>query len=329
VLLAEVTLDSEDTFGVDFSFSGAGSRDFGGFTRAEGSGVLTAIGVPNLSVSSLDFDLLIRALQVQGRLEVLSRPQILVNDNELANIEVGEEIRLVTTVNRTDEGGVNSDVEPRSVGVLLSVTPSISPDGFVRLDISPEISAVTTRTTQVSEDFEAPIITQRRADTTVTVKDGETIVLGGLIQNSLETRRSKVPVLGDIPVVGEVFRTNQTSSAKTELLIILTPRVILSEADLAKYSAEEIDRLSLPESTKNELRRNNISPESTLFVSPELPENGGKPKTPGAPPEDRQEPTLEPGERPRFDQQPLPPVRDDGDEAADEKSRYDGFNPPP
>jgi len=275
VLLAEVTLNDEDTFGVDWSFRGAGSRDYGAQSTALGTPLLTSLGVPNLSVSSLDFEVLVRALQVQGRLEVLSRPQILVNDNEAAQIQVGEEIQLVTNVERLDDGRTVSDVTPRDLGVILDVLPSISPDNFVRLDIAPEISALTQRTTQVSSDFEAPVISRRTAETTVTVRDGETIVIGGLIQSSIDLRTSKVPVLGDIPVVGEVFKSRDESTTKTELLIILTPRVIVNPEDIRRYSDIEIDRLSLPGPTKELLRRNDVGLESQLLPNGPIDQNRG------------------------------------------------------
>jgi general secretion pathway protein D len=264
VLLAEVTLDDDDDFGVDWSFDGVGSRDYGASSTALGTPLLTSLGVPNLSVTSLDFEVLIRALQVQSRLEVLSRPQILVNDNQIANIRVGEEIQLVQNVERLDDGRTVSDVTPRELGVILQVEPSISPDNYVRLDISPEISALTQRTTQVSSDFEAPVISTRRADTTVTVRDGETIVIGGLIQSSVSLRTSKVPLLGDIPAIGEVFKSREETSTKTELLIILTPRVIVNPEDIRRYSDIEIDRLTLPDSTKDSLRRNDVGVDSGL-----------------------------------------------------------------
>lgn len=288
VLLAEVTLDTEDTFGVELEVGPFGPDMFQGATRAAGAGfggpfggaALTAIGVPNLSVSSVDFNLLIRALEVQGRLEVLSRPQILVNDNEEAFIQVGEEIQLVTNVERGDNGRVSSDVEPRQLGVILNVTPSISDDNFVRLDIGPEISALTARTTQVSEDFAAPVISRRTADTTITVKDNETIIIGGLIQNRSETRHFKVPFLGDIPLVGALFNSNRDTTQKTELLIILTPRVISDQREAVTYTDEEIDRLSLPESVKDAIRTNDINIDQLLFEAEEEEPKEATPKEP-------------------------------------------------
>ncbi|MCA9310311.1 MAG: hypothetical protein KDA21_03845 [Phycisphaerales bacterium] len=270
VMLAEVTLDSEQSWGVDLTIKPQGRDMFTGFTRAAGTGVLTAIGVPNLSVSSVDFDLLIRALEVQGRLEVLSRPQILVNDNEDARIQVGETIQLVTNVERLDNGNVRSDVQPEELGVILEVTPTISPDGFVRLDISPQISALTTKTTQVSEDFQAPVISQRKANTTVTVQDGQTIVIGGLIQSSTDTRDTKVPLLGDIPLVGEVFKSKRATQTKTELLIVITPRVISGDDALVDLTLEEVEMLNLADDMKERLRRRILGQhEIGPFIEPE------------------------------------------------------------
>lgn len=265
VLLAEVTLDTENTWGVDLDVGPFGGDDYVTSTTGLATGVLGAVGVPNLAVASLDFDLMVRALQVQGRLEVLSRPQILVNDNQRAVFNVGEDIQVIQGTSRATDGSVSSSTETRTVGVILDVTPSISPDGFVRLDVAPEISALTQRTTQISEDFEAPVISVRSADTTVTVRDGETIVLGGLIQNTAEARKSRVPLLADIPFVGEIFKTELVSNRKTELLIILTPRVIQNDTDLLRYlSVEEIDRLSVPEGTKIQMKTNDIGRDARL-----------------------------------------------------------------
>jgi len=231
VLLAEVTLDDTMEWGLDFNIGlDVASSRFGGDgyvlnSLAAGAGVATALGVPNLSVASTDFELLIRALEVQGKLEVLSRPQVTVNNNEPALIQVGENVSIVTGSNQfTDR--VSAVTERRDVGIIMNVTPSISPDGFVRMEISPEISQVSQRTTQIDENFESPIITQRRVQTTVTVRDGQTVVIGGLIQTQGEQRIWKVPLLGDIPLVGSLFTSTKTNNVKTELLVLLRPVVI-------------------------------------------------------------------------------------------------------
>ncbi|MBX3363717.1 MAG: hypothetical protein KF866_03030 [Phycisphaeraceae bacterium] len=245
VLLAEVTLDSEDTWGTDFRVGPIGGDNFIFGSTPAGAAVSAAIGLPQLTVSSGDFSVLIRSLQAKGRLEVLSRPEVTVNNNEAAYIQVGENIAILDGVTTFDTGRTQANVRREDVGIILDVTPSISSDGFVRMEIRPSISAVTARTTQVSEDFNAPIISRREVETTVTVKDGQTIVIGGLIQTTDEERASKVPILGDIPGVGELFKTRERSRIKTELLVILTPRVIpgTRPADVARQKAISDQRI--------------------------------------------------------------------------------------
>ncbi len=245
VLLAEVTLDDSQTWGMDINvgLTVPESRIFGDQyvleSFAAGAGVATAIGVPNFGVSSTDFSLLIRALETRGKLEVLSRPQVTVNNNEEAFIQVGEDVGIVTGSDRIGER-VTAEVERRDVGIILNVTPSISADGFVRMDIAPEISSVSARTTPIGDQIESPIITQRRVETTVTVKDGQTVVIGGLIQTTAEERESKVPFLGDIPILGLPFRSLKRENVKTELLVILTPVVIPGESPAAEFVQDDI-----------------------------------------------------------------------------------------
>ncbi|QOJ01704.1 MAG: hypothetical protein HRU70_14950 [Phycisphaeraceae bacterium] len=251
VLLAEVTLDSEDTWGMDIRVGPFGGENYNAQSLGGGPGVASIFGVGNMSVSSADFSLLIRALQVQGKLQVLSRPEVMVNNNKTANIQVGDNIAIATGTERTPQGSTRADVERQDVGITLQVTPSISNDGFVRMDINPKISTLTQKITQISEDFSAPVINQRNVETTVTVKDGQSVIIGGLIQSSDQERRSKVPLLGDIPGLGALFSTSQTSSTKTELLVILTPRVVPGQGPdwgerIRRLNEGTADRLSDP-----------------------------------------------------------------------------------
>lgn len=273
VLLAEVTLDARREWAMDATAGPFGGNMWKFGTLGAGAGVATALGVANLSIGTNDFNVLIRALEVQGKLEVLSRPQVTVNNNEKALIQVGEDIAIVTGVERLDNGNTRSDVERRDVGIILNVTPSISDDGFVRLEIAPEISSVSQRTTQISEDFEAPIITTRKVDTVVTVKDGQTVVIGGLIQNTQEDRRTKVPLLGDIPVVGNAFRSTQVENVKTELLVILTPKVVPGDSpnsiDLqSRWTRHEIGRMSNPGQIRDALEMHDGTPPPVTLPAP-------------------------------------------------------------
>lgn len=302
VLLAEVTLDSEDQWGIDFTAPFENNR-IGGSLLAGGAGgaagVTTVLGSANLSVSSDDFNLLVRALEAQGKLEVLSNPQVTVNNNESARIQVGENISLPEDVERLDNGNTRANVRREDVGVIVDVTPSISADGFVRLEIAPEISAVTARTTQITEDFSAPILSTRSVDTTVTVMNGQTVVIGGLIQSTFEERETRVPLLGDIPLLGIPFRSRGVSAVKTELLVILTPRIIPggSAAGVEAFRRETQEAINRTTDPERLLR---ILPEEDLSDSPwprgegdEAPDPRVSPVGPYAP---GQEPGLEPGE---------------------------------
>jgi type II secretion system protein D len=247
VLLAEVTIDSENTWGADLKVGPFGGDEYRVGTLGAGSGVQTALGVPNLSVSSADFGLLIRALEAQGKLEVLSEPKVMVNNNIQASIQVGDDIAIPTNIEFTPQGSTRSSVQRRDVGIILNVTPSINGDGFVRLEINPEISTLSTRTTQISEEFAAPVITKRTLSTNVTVRDGQSVVIGGLIQNQDELRRTKIPGLGDIPLVGELFKSYQNKKTKTELMVIVTPRIIPGQSGGGYWSNTPSDLRELQE----------------------------------------------------------------------------------
>jgi type II secretory pathway component GspD/PulD (secretin) len=132
--------------------------------------------------------------------------------------------------------------------------------------IEPSITDLTNRTTQVSEDLEVQILTKREATTTVTVRDGQTIVIGGLISDQYELRENKVPILGDIPLLGLLFRSEFEETTKTELLIVLTPHVITSPAEEARVreiTEAEIDRLSVSDEEKERLRRSRVIPKGS------------------------------------------------------------------
>jgi type II secretion system protein D len=284
VMLAEVTLDSKDEWGVDLFASGnvGGTSVTGRFGL--GTTFVPGLGVPNLAIASTDFELLIRAMKSQGRLQVLSNPSIMAANNAPARIQVGETIRLPVSTSVTDTGTTFSALEKEDLGVILKVTPSINPDGFVRMTVVPEISNLSTRTTQISETLQSPIITRRTADTTVTVHDGQTIVIGGLISDRFERRDRKVPFFGDLPFVGPLFRANTEETAKTELLIVLTPHVIESPTEFDRIShitEKEIDRLSVPQEVKESIRRSLIDGTGALYnskgekIEVELNEDGG------------------------------------------------------
>ena len=253
VLLAEVTLDDGTDLGFEWQYQGkigentvTAGTDFGiqqAFNQFGGLGV---------AVTGGDLTFFLRALQSQGKLEVLSRPQILASDNQPANINVGQRVPFVTNSQVSDTGNVVNTIQYQDVGILLNVVARISDDGFVNMDVRPEISSLSTSSVQVSEAVSAPIINSRSAETKVTVQDGHTIVIGGLITSSDEHRESKVPILGDIPILGEAFKNTSKKKNRTELLIILTPRVLYKPGDAEEITKFERERLEMMKKLKLE-----------------------------------------------------------------------------
>ena len=278
VMLAEISLDSLDEWGVNLTTSfGIDNLEFGG-SYGLASALVTSPGVPTLTVSASDFSMMIEAIKSQGRVQVLSNPSIMAANNEEADLLVGETIRVPERTNLSDSGNVNTTTIEQEIGVRLNVRPTINPDGYVRMVIEPEISSLTDRTTQINEDLSSPIITVRRARTTVTVQDGQTIVIGGLISDRFERRKSKVPVLGDVPFIGPLFRAERERTSKTELLIVLTPHVIQSPRDHRRVddmTDAEIDRLTLPDTVLEQLRNGRFE-SSGLYDAQGNPLNWGE-----------------------------------------------------
>ncbi len=247
VLVAEVTHDNEIDFGAEFSVlniraSGQGQSAGSSFNIPTQGASATGLVV---QVMESDFTATIRALETAGKLDVLSRPYILASDNQLASITVGQEVPFITASRITDQGQTINTIEYGDVGILLDVIPHINPDGLVILDVAPEISTLTGSTVPISELVAAPIIAKRSAESRVGVRNGQTIVIGGLMEDRKTQNISKIPLLGDIPLVGPLFRRTITNKAKTELLIFLTPHVASDPDDLKGMSDDEMDGTKL------------------------------------------------------------------------------------
>jgi general secretion pathway protein D len=238
VLIAEVTHDDGTDVGAEFSIlnlraNGQGAKGGVNFGLSKIAGGLVAQVVEN------NFTATIRALESVGKLDVLSRPYILASDNQLARITVGQEVPFIDSSRITETGQTVNTLDYKDVGILLDVIPHINSDGLVILDVAPEISALTGETIPVSDNAAQPIIAKRSAQTRVGIRDGQTIVIGGLMEDRKTQTIDKVPILGDIPLLGEVFKHHLDKKTKTELLIFLTPHVAQSPESLEASSQEE------------------------------------------------------------------------------------------
>ncbi len=195
------------------------------------------------SAGSDSFNVLIRALKTQGRIDILSRPQIMTLDNQAASVLVGQSVPYVTSTNITATGLLSNGVSYRNVGVELQVTPRIGPDGRVLMRVIPEVSSVAPTSINLGNGQLATAFNVQNLTTTVTAQDGETVALGGLIGRRDEKNENKVPWLGDLPYIGTAFRYRTQAKTKTELLVILTTHVVRSRADADKVLAEESRRM--------------------------------------------------------------------------------------
>ncbi len=281
VLIKVVFLEVQHTEGRDIGIEGAYGKNIGnGMTNNLGT-VFGANGLnsivtnvfpvgPGQSVPSLtpagttpgagvyqilggDFQATLRAIAQAGKAQLLSRPSILARDRQPATIQIGQNVPLITSVNYTTLGAQQNGVTYTSVGIILRVTPYITPDGMIQMIISPETSSLNQNVTvPLAVGVDAPAIDIRRADTVAITPNGQTVVIGGLMASDKASSESKVPFLGDIPLLGNLFKRKTSSGTKTELLIFLTPRIVEAPTQLASVSRREQENHSLIEKSVSE-----------------------------------------------------------------------------
>jgi general secretion pathway protein D len=207
----------------------------------------SSVGGFVFSAASDSINILVRALATQGRIDILSRPQIMTSDNQQALIQVGQYYPYITgSVTATAITGlptVSNTINYQNTGVLLTVTPKINPDGSVIMRVIPQVISPTTSTTQITSGIFATAFNVETVETTVIAHDGETVAIGGLISKRDQKSENKIPYLGDLPVVGALFRYRTESKTKTELLVILTPHIVRTRAEADRILAEEARRM--------------------------------------------------------------------------------------
>lgn len=214
----------------------AGATGTGGFAQLTGN----------------DFTATIQALATAGKAQVLSRPSILARDGQQAEIVVGQSIYLPSGVSFTAVGNSVTTVPTingsyQNVGIQLDVTPFIGANSLVQMILQPQITSIDNSTpgqvieggSVISSPVYAPNINKRSANTVVVTPDGQPVVIGGLIGSDKSSNDSKIPLLGDIPLLGQLFRFTAKSSTKSELLIFLTPHIVRAPDQLAVLSGHE------------------------------------------------------------------------------------------
>ena len=171
------------------------------------------------------------ALKLQGNLKVVSKPRLRTLNNQPAVVRVGQDIPVFLRQVTQSPGSPpviteTETIQTITVGTVLSITPQISSNGLITLDITPAVSRLVRIESSASGNTNAPVIDIRQASSIVRVRDGATIIMGGLVQDSASTTRRKIPILGDIPFLGKAFSGKYENSERTELVFFLTPRII-------------------------------------------------------------------------------------------------------
>ncbi len=254
--IVEVSGDITDALGVQWaidargSTGGAGGVNFGNTGISVGS-VLNAINeneIPSnlpdgaiIGIGSRSFGALITALSSNSKSNLLSTPSLLTLDNQEAEILVGQNVPFQTGSYTTDASGATNPfttIERQDIGVTLKVTPHINEGATLRLQIEQEISSIAPSASLTAQAVD--LVTNKRAiKSTILAEDGQVIVLGGLIQDDVTRTNAKVPLLGDIPLLGALFRSTQETHIKRNLMVFLRPTVIRDRAGLAALSGKK------------------------------------------------------------------------------------------
>ena len=206
----------------------------------------------NFLVDSGDAQVVLNALSEVTDVNVISSPQLMVLDNQSARLQVGDQVPVATqsavSTNTDTLDTVVNSIELVDTGVILEVTPRVNASGLVSLDVVQEVSDAISTTTS---DIDSPTIQQRRVESTVAVQSGQTVALGGLIRERDEESVLGIPILSDIPILGNLFKTTSQLSNRTELLILITPRVVRDQAEARAVTDELRQRLTTLKSVED------------------------------------------------------------------------------
>ena len=240
--IIEVTLDDDSVFGVEWmweqgttlndkTYQQEGTTDFG---------LTDEIFGLKYGILSSKLNAMLHALTKDTKVNILSTPRIMTKNNQEAIINVGQAVPFLVSTQETATGGILTSTDFRDVGVILTVTPRINRSGTVSLDVNQQINSLVEFTL-----FDAPIISTREASAFVTIKDKQTMVIGGMIKDDKTETVHKTPILGDIPLLGKLFRRADTRIEKTELMVFITPHVVYTDADADRVTAEQRGKLHL------------------------------------------------------------------------------------
>lgn len=258
-LIVEASLDATNKLGVEWNFKGGSSAITSAFGLAADTAQPQGM---RYTLTAKEYSGFLSALKTDNRFEVLSTPRIFTSNNSEAEINISQSLPYVTNQRVDSNGNYSYSYSFMDVGIVLTVTPRITSNGYVTMDVTQTANDFVRYT-----DFNAPVVNQREAQTTVSVRDGETVVLGGIIKGSLSSTVNKIPILGDLPLLGAAFRSTSQIKSKTELLVFLSPKVVRDEAD-ARALRERVEGQLQPKTLEKVLSTRQGEPPTTEKSAP-------------------------------------------------------------
>lgn len=228
VLIAEIALDRTQQFGIDWSaLTGTTEIRYGTPIVPDSSSSIDDLVLRVISMDRHRVRAVLRALATKSDVRILSTPEILATNNREAHILVGSKVPFVVSTRLGNDIAIDRTVQFQDVGTNLTIVPTINQDDYVSVQILQEVSTLTNQT--IPSALNAPVILTREASTRATIRNGQTVVIGGLIGNTRENLDSGIPFLKDIPLIGNLFKHDTRSRARTELAIFVTPYIVRSD----------------------------------------------------------------------------------------------------
>ena len=237
-VIAQITLTDSNKFGVDWTRVASNSAVKPISTDTSTGYLPSSLGGLMFSKSFIDgaaqVDATLQAISVNNEVELLARPSLTVINNQEGEIQIGSQVPVQQGQSLGTAGVSTTNIQYRDTGIVLSITPQINSDGIVNLSIRQELSSVESGAEGVNNN---PIFNNQEINTTVVVRDGENVVLGGLIQTDVESLNTGVPVLNRVPVFGNLFSYRQQATQRRELFIVLRPEIVnLNSQSSGRYS---------------------------------------------------------------------------------------------
>jgi general secretion pathway protein D len=235
--ITEVGLTDDLGYGVQWNFNSNGNTlGVGTASSAPGGPTTFSYAYTGSSIAAS-----LKALEARTNVKVVSAPKLLVLNNQTAALQVGDQVPISTgsATNLTNSNSVVNTIEYRDTGVILKITPRVNASGVIQLDVSQEVSDISTAAPSAQTQEQSPTISTRRIATTVAVADNQVIALGGLFRDNTQLLRNGIPLISRIPVLGGLFGTQQKIQKRTELIVLLKPHV-LHDPEEGRAATEEL-----------------------------------------------------------------------------------------